>query len=119
MRDLKKTCYIILNHNVKDVTTTYYEELEYYQEQDNFDLLLIDNGSRPSEKSVYTTHCFKKNVYFNGAIQWSFQYMLDHPEYDYLVFSNNDIFLHGYKFVRTMIEIAEENNFTMLSPSTV
>ena len=119
MSDLKKTCYIILNHNVRDVTTTYYEELEYYQEQDNFDLLLIDNGSRPSEKSVYTTHSFKKNVYFNGAIQWSFQYMLDHPEYDYLVFSNNDIFLHGYKFVRTMIEIAEENNFTMVSPSTV
>ena len=60
MSDLKKTCYIILNHNVRDVTTTYYEELEYYQEQDNFDLLLIDNGSRPSEKSVYTTHSFKK-----------------------------------------------------------
>ena len=33
--------------------------------------------------------------------------------------SNNDIFLHGYKFVRTMIETMAEDNFTMLSPSTI
>ena len=76
MSDIPKTLYIILNHNVKDVTTTYYyESLKYYQEQDNFKLFLIDNGSRASERSIHTTHFFKKNMYFNGAIQWAFKYM--------------------------------------------
>jgi hypothetical protein len=119
MSNLPKTLYVILNHNGGQISTIYYEEMEHYQEQDNFDLLLIDNGSKPSERSVHTTHSFKKNVYFNGAIQWAFKYMLDHPEYEYLVFSNNDIFLHGYRFVENMVTIAEENNFTMIAPSGI
>ena len=119
MSNLPKTLYIILNHNAGQISTIYYEEMKYYQEQDNFDLLLIDNGSKPSERSIHTTHSFKKNVYFNGAIQWAFKYMLDHPEYEYLVFSNNDIFLHGYRFVENMVTIAEENNFTMIAPAGI
>jgi len=119
MSDLPKTLYIILNHNAGQISTIYYEEMKYYQEQDNFDLLLIDNGSKVSERSMHTTHSFKKNVYFNGAIQWAFKYMLDHPEYEYLVFSNNDIFLHGYRFVETMVTIAEENDFAMVAPSGI
>jgi len=119
MSNLPKTLYIILNHNAGQISTIYYEEMKYYQEQDNFDLLLIDNGSKFNERSPHTTHSFKKNVYFNGAIQWAFKYMLDHPEYEYLVFSNNDIFLHGYRFVENMITIAEENNFTMIAPSGI
>ena len=119
MSDLPKTLYIILNHNAAQISTIYYEEMKYYQEQDNFDLLLIDNGSKGPEKSIHTTHSFKKNVYFNGAIQWAFKYMLDHPEYEYLVFSNNDIFLHGYRFVENMVTIAEENNFTMIAPAGI
>ena len=119
MSDLPKTLYIILNHNAGQISTIYYEEMKYYQEQDNFDLLLIDNGSKPSGRSMHTTHSFKKNVYFNGAIQWAFKYMLDHPEYEYLVFSNNDIFLHGYRFVENMVTIAEENNFTMIAPAGI
>ena len=118
-KNLPKTLYIILNHNAGGISTIYYEEMKYYQEQDNFDLLLIDNGSKVAERSIHTTHQFKKNVYFNGAIQWAFKYMLDHPEYEYLVFSNNDIFLHGYRFVETMVTIAEENNFTMASPCNI
>ena len=65
MSDLPKTLYIILNHNGGQISTIYYEEMKYYQEQDNFDLLLIDNGSKASEKSIHTTHSFKKNVYSN------------------------------------------------------
>jgi len=119
MSNLPKTLYVILNHNAGSVSSIYYEELKYYQEQDNFDLLLIDNGSKIAERSIHTTHSFKKNVYFNGAIQWAFKYMLDHPEYEYLVFSNNDIFLHGYRFVENMVTIAEDNDFAMVSPCNI
>lgn len=119
MNNLPKTLYVILNHNAGSVSSIYYEELKYYQEQDNFDLLLIDNGSKIAERSIHTTHSFKKNVYFNGAIQWAFKYMLDHPEYEYLVFSNNDIFLHGYRFVENMVTIAEDNDFAMVSPCNI
>jgi hypothetical protein len=119
MSDLPKTLYVILNHNVGGLTTRYYEELKWYQEQDNFDLLLIDNGSKFEHRSVHTTHQFKKNVYFNGAIQWAFKYMLDHPEYEWLVFSNNDLIIHGYRFVETMITAAQEGDFTMIAPSGI
>ena len=69
MSDLPKTLYVILNHNVKSITTIYYEELKYYQEQDNFKLLLVDNGSKAKNRSHHTTHLFKKNMYINGTIQ--------------------------------------------------
>ena len=45
--------------------------------------------------------------------------MLDLRDYEYLVFSNNDIFLHGYRFVENMVTIAEENNFTMIAPAGI
>ena len=119
MSDLPKTLYIILNHNAGGVSSLYYEELKYYQEQDNFKLLLVDNGSKVKKRSHHTTHFFKKNMYFNGAIQWAFKQMGDNPEYEYLVFSNNDVFVHGYRFVENMVTIAEENDFTMVSPSNI
>ena len=62
MSDLPKTLYVILNHNVKSITTVYYEELKNYQEQDNFKLLLVDNGSKAGKRSHHTTHFFKKNI---------------------------------------------------------
>ncbi len=116
-KGLPKTLYVILTHNANNVSTAYFESLMYYQEQDNFDLILLDNGSKKEEISIHTTHFFKENVYFNGAIQWAFKRMLDNPEYEYLVFSNNDICLHGYHFVENMVNIAEKENFTMISPA--
>ena len=72
MSDLPKTLYVILNHNIKSITTVYYEELKYYQEQDNFKLLLVDNGSKVEKRSHHTTHFFKKicisMVPFNGLL---------------------------------------------------
>ena len=60
MSDMPKTLYIILNHNVKTLTTTYYEELKYYQEQDNFKLLLIDNGSKIKIEAIILLISLKK-----------------------------------------------------------
>ena len=42
--------------------------LKYYQEQDNFDLIFLDNGSGSEHRPNQATHRFPKNVYFNGAI---------------------------------------------------
>ena len=64
MSDLPKTLYVILNHNIKSITSMYYEELKYYQEQDNFKLLLLDNGSKVKKISHHTTHFFKKKYVF-------------------------------------------------------
>ena len=119
MMDLPKTLYVILTHNEKHMSTDYFENLMYYQEQDNFDLVLLDNGSKKENKSIRTTHAFKNNVYFNGAIQWAWKKMLNNPQYEYLVFSNNDIILHGYKFVRTMVEQMIKGDFAMMSPSLI
>ena len=54
MKKLPKTLYVILTHNEKHLSTQYYEALKYYQEQDNFDLIFLDNGS--GSKPVSYTH---------------------------------------------------------------
>lgn len=119
MSKLPKTLYVILTHNEKHISTQYYESLKYYQEQDNFDLIFLDNGSSEAHKPIQATHRFKKNVYFNGAIEWSWKKMLENNEYEYLVFSNNDIIVHGYRFVETMVKQMQEGNFAMLSPAVI
>ena len=72
MSDLPKTLYVILNHNVKSITTLYYEELKYYQEQDNFKLLLVDNGSKRQKEAIILLIFLRKicisMVPFNGLL---------------------------------------------------
>ena len=119
MKKLPKTLYVILTHNEKHLSTQYYESLKYYQEQDNFDLIFLDNGSSQRYRPNQATHRFPKNVYFNGAIAWAWKKMLENDEYEYLVFSNNDVSLHGYRFVETMVRQMQKENFVMFSPSII
>ena len=63
-----------------------------------------------------------QNCEFGPKIEGSASYwkkMLENDEYEYLVFSNNDVSLHGYRFVETMVRQMQEGNFAMLSPSII
>ena len=50
-----KTLAVIYNHNMPEITDSLWESLKPY-ERDDYDLILIDNGSRDDRKSKYTTH---------------------------------------------------------------
>ena len=62
-----KTLVVIYNHNMADLTDQLFEALKPY-EKDLYDTVIIDNGSRPEEKSKYTTYETEKNCYFGGAL---------------------------------------------------
>lgn len=115
---MNKTLVIILNHNRKAYTNQLYESLFPYK-KNNYDLLVMDNGSTiESEKSHYTTLATDQNCYYGGSLNLAYELFLEH-DYDSLLFMNNDIILHGYNFVEHLRKVMFEENFAIVSPSVI
>ena len=70
---MSKTLAVIYNHNMPKITDSLWESLKPY-ENDDYDLILIDNGSKPEGKSKYTTHETGQNTYFGGALNIALQF---------------------------------------------
>ena len=87
-----KTLAVIYNHNMSKITDSLWESLKPY-ERDDYDLILIDNGSKPEGKSKYTTHETGQNTYFGGALNIALQFFLELDKYDSLLSLNNDLIL--------------------------
>ena len=113
-----KTLVVIYNHNMPEMTDNLWEMLEPYK-RDDYDMILIDNGSTKEGKSKYTTHETGQNCYFGGAINIAFQYFLDSGEYDSLLSLNNDLILQGPNFVRTLRDEMFKGDYKIVSPSVL
>ena len=113
-----KTLAVIYNHNLPEMTNKLWEELKPH-ERDDYDLILIDNGSTDEGKSKYTTHETGQNTYFGGALNIALQFFLDSTEYDSLLSLNNDLVLQGNNFVKTLREEMFSNDFKIVSPSVL
>jgi GT2 family glycosyltransferase len=96
-----KTAAIILNHNMPDMTDLLYESLKPYERED-YDLFVLDNGSKPEGVSKHTYAKLDDNVYFGGGLNAAMHFVKDTPEYDSLLFLSNDLTIHPYNFVRTL-----------------
>lgn len=99
-----KTAAIILNHNLPDYTDMLYESLKPYERQD-YDLFILDNGSSKEGMSKYTSFKLDENVYFGGGFNAAMQFVLEDPQYDSLLFLNNDLTVHPYNFVKVLREV--------------
>ena len=115
---MNKTLVVIYNHNLPSMTDSLWESLEPYK-RDDYDMILIDNGSTPEGKSKYTTHETGQNCYFGGAINIAFQYFLESKEYDSLLSLNNDLILQGPNFVRTLRKEMFDGGYKIVSPSVL
>jgi hypothetical protein len=51
---MSKTLAVILNHNLPDETNSLFESLEPYQ-NDDYDLVVVENGCSEDGKSDYST----------------------------------------------------------------
>ena len=114
----KKTIAFILNYNTPDLTDSLYESLSPYV-GDLYDLMVLDNNSEESKCSKYPTIKTGKNLYWGGGLNWAFNYVLNHDEYDSLLFLNSDLTLKGKNFVRKLREQMFDNDFMIVSPSMV
>ena len=83
-----KTLVVIYNHNLPGMTDNLWEALNPYR-RDDYDMILIDNGSKEDGKSKYTTHETGQNTYFGGALKIALEYFLSSNDYDSLLSLNN------------------------------
>ena len=121
MSQQSKTLAVIYNHNLPEMTDKLWEELKPY-ERDDYDLILIDNGSREDGKSKYTTHETGQNTYFGGALNIALDFFTTAGTYDSLLSLNNDLVLQGNYFVKTLREEMFNNpwsDFKIVSPSVL
>ena len=110
-----KTLAVIYNHNMPEITDSLWESLKPY-ERDDYDLILIDNGSKPEGKSKYTTHETGQNTYFGGALNIALQFFLESDKYDSLLSLNNDLILQGNNFIKTLREEMFKGDYKIISP---
>jgi len=109
-----KTLAVILHYNTKHFTDRLYRQLKPYENQD-YDLVILDNGSeiKPDNPSIRVD----QNLMFGGGLNLAFQWMLDNPEYDSLLFLNSDLVVHGKDFVKTLRN--ELHEYKIISPSII
>ena len=109
-----KTLVTIFNYNLPDITDQLFEALKPYGGTD-YDLVVLDNGSKPEGKSKYTTHETEQNCYFGGAFNLAMQLFKEDEQYDSTLILSNDIILHGYNYVKELRRIMFEQDYTILS----
>jgi len=110
-----KTLAVIYNHNLPGMTDNLWEALKPY-ERDDYDLILIDNGSSDGGKSKYTTHETGQNTYFGGALNIALDFFTMSGTYDSLLSLNNDLVLQGDNFINTLRQEMVDGDYKIISP---
>lgn len=105
----------ILHYNTVKYTDILYSLLKPYEGQD-YDLVVIDNGSDLNKMSKYTTFRLDKNVYFGGGLDVTMNYFLENNRYDSMMLLNSDLILHGHNFVKALRkELFSDENLVIAS----
>ncbi len=115
---MTRTLAIILHHNTPELTNNLYEQLKPY-EGDDYDLIVLDNGSNQQGQSIHATYRCNTNVYFGGGLNLAFQLLLDNSQYDSLLFLNSDLIIHGYRFVRELRHAMFKGDYKIISPAVI
>jgi len=111
-----KTLAVILHYNTPEMTNRLYEQLKPFEKED-YDIVVLDNGSPESGMSKYAGYRCDKNVYFGGGLNLAFQLVLDSPVYDSLLFLNSDLIVQGYNLIKTLRREMFEGDYKLLTPA--
>ena len=116
---MSKSLIIILHYNTIKYTDQLYEMLKPY-ERDDYDLVVLDNGSDEGKSSQYTTYRSDENTGFGGALDMSMNLFIDSPQYDSMGFYSSDVILHGNIFIKTLRELLfKEKDLMVISPCVI
>jgi GT2 family glycosyltransferase len=105
-----------MNVNLPHLTDNLIQQVTKDKSVD-FEVMVLENGA--TEKSSYSTHSTDKNYFFGGGLNLIFDYYLNSTNHDWLMVLNNDLIVHGEKFLSTMLSEAEENDVCQLSPVVI
>jgi GT2 family glycosyltransferase len=112
---MTKTLAIILNHNLPEYTNWLYNSLKKFQDE-TYELLVMDNGSKPELTPKYAHIKLEKNLFWGGALNEAFNLVLQNKDYDSLLFLNNDLELTPNIFIRKLRRELFSNDFAIVSP---
>jgi len=112
---MTKTLAIILNHNLPEYTNWLYHNLNKSRDE-TYDLMVMDNGSKPELVPKYAHIRFEKNIFWGGALNEAFKLVLQNNEYDSLLFLNNDLELTPNIFIQSLRFELFSNDFAIVSP---
>jgi GT2 family glycosyltransferase len=112
---MTKTLAIILNHNLPEYTNWLYYSLKKFQDE-SFDLMVMDNGSKPELTPKYAQIRLEKNLFWGGALNEAFSMVLNNKDYDSLLFLNNDLELTPDIFVKALRRELFGNDYAIVSP---
>jgi len=104
----------VLNHNLPQETDKLVESLQPYSDRDNYEIWVLDNGSKEDLQSKYTTHYLEQNFFFGGAFCACVDMFLE-TNADYLLFMNNDLVINGNNFVKSLVYEADIGGYDLLS----
>jgi hypothetical protein len=114
-----KTLAAILHHNTVGYTDALYAMLKPYERND-YDLIVIDNGSDVGKSSKHTTYRSDENTGYGGGLDMGMQLFLDSPEYDSFCLLNSDLIIHGYNFIKTMRQLLfSREDLMIVSPCVI
>jgi GT2 family glycosyltransferase len=118
---MSKTLAIILNYNTPELTDSLYQNLKQYERED-YDLIVLDNGSPEQGTSKYTSYKLEENAYYGGGLNAGIQIFTElnsetPNKYDSMLFLNSDIIVHGYNFVKTLRNEMFSNDYKIISPA--
>lgn len=105
-----------MNVNLPELTNNLVEEVLKDKSVET-EIMVLENGA--TEKSSYSTHTTDKNYFFGGGLNLIFDYYLNSTNHDWLLVLNNDLLIHGQKFLSTMIDEAQKNDVCQLSPVVI
>lgn len=115
---MAKVLVTILHYNSPRFTDVLYRQLKPYERED-YDLLVIDNGSEPGRSSRYAGLVLPENLFFGGGLNLAFELVRKQPEYEALFFLNSDLIVHGFQLVRLLWREMCRHQLTLLSPAVM
>jgi GT2 family glycosyltransferase len=115
---MSKSLVAILHYNSFNFTDTLYEMLKPYEEED-YDLIVIDNGSDEGKTSKYSTFRIEENVYYGGGLDVTMNYFIENKQYDSMILLNSDLIIHGYNFIKSLRQELFSDDELMLASGCV
>lgn len=116
---MSKSLIAILHFNTTLYTDNLYDMLKPY-ERDDYDLVVIDNGSDPGKSSKYTTYRSEENTGYGGGLDMALQLFIDSKEYDSFTLLNSDLIIHGYNFIRELKkQLYSREDLMIVSPCVI
>lgn len=114
-----KSLVAILHYNTIKYTDSLYEMLKPY-ERDDYDLVVIDNGSDEGKSSKYTTFRSDENTFYGGGLDMALNLFIEDKQYDSFILLNSDLVIHGYNFVKSLREqLFKQDDLMIVSPCVI